>query len=156
MKRRALLTAAGVVLTGGIAGCSEEREYEPGSGDGSNGGDGGNGSEPIPTPEATPEDRPPAESLTILEHSVVRTEEGTDWETLSVEGRVRNDSDRQFGYAEIRVRFYNADGDLLDSMIDNVNDLDPGQVWQFSVPFLGWGAEAQAVDDYDIAVGTTF
>jgi hypothetical protein len=63
---------------------------------------------------------------------------------------------RQFGYAGVRVRFYDADEAVLDSMRDDVNDLDPGQVWRFSVPSLGWGEDARAVAGDDIAVGTTF
>lgn len=84
------------------------------------------------------------------------TERDTEWETITVEGRARNDSNRQFEYAEVSARFFHESGDLLDSMIDNVNDLDAGQTWRFSVSFLGWGEEARAVDSYDIAVGTTF
>jgi hypothetical protein len=41
-------------------------------------------------------------------------------------------------------------------MRDDVNDLDSGQVWRFSVPSLGWGEDARAVAGGDIAVGTTF
>lgn len=162
--RRQFITTAGALLSVGAAGCTEDRSYEPGNEGGTHPGDeeatdeqpSEDGTDPIPTPEETPENPPPEGSLTILEHQMVRTDEGTEWETLSVDGRARNDSDQQFGYAEIRVWFYDADETLLDSMIDNVNDLDPGREWQFSVPFLGWGEEAQAVDNYDIAVGTTF
>jgi len=41
-------------------------------------------------------------------------------------------------------------------MRDDVNDLDSGQVWRFSVPSLGWGEDARTVAGDDIAVGTTF
>lgn len=40
------------------------------------------------------------------------------------------------GSQVVRVRFFDADGALLDSMIDNVNDVDPGRFWRFPLQLL--------------------
>lgn len=97
-----------------------------------------------------------SEDVEILEHELVRQDEGTMAEQVSVEGRAENTSDQSFSYAEVRARFYNENGDLLESFIDNINDFAAGQTWAFEIVYPGIGEDAQEVADYDIAVGTNF
>jgi len=140
------LTSGAVVTS--LAGCSgEDTDFEEGntgSNDEDDGGDDG-------SDEATVQD-----DVEILEHELVREDEGGMAEQVSVEGRAENTSDESFSYVEIRARFYNEDGDLLDSFLDNINDFGAGQTWAFEVMYPGIGEDAQEVADYDIAVGTSF
>ena len=85
-------------------------------------------------------------SLKILSHTLKHDEYGTYW----VEGIAQNTGDKRLSYAEVRVRFYDSDGTLLDTSIDNTNDLDPGMKWRFKVYYFGDGTPAK----YDIGVGT--
>lgn len=141
MHRRTFVTAT--AATAALAGCaSDDPNYEDGdSNTGSGGGDDGASVE---------------EDVVIREHELVREDEGSMSESVSVKGRAENTSDQTFSYVEVRARFYNEAGDMLDSMIDNINDLEPGQTWSFEIQYLGIGDDAAEVADYDIAVGTSF
>jgi len=77
-------------------------------------------------------------------------------EQVGVEGRAENTSDESFSYVEVRARFYNENGDLLESFLDNINDFGAGQTWAFEIMYPAFGEDAQEVADYDIAVGTSF
>lgn len=137
-RRLFILTAvSSLVLTAGCTG--DDTEFEDGNGNGDGNGD----------PDVE-------EVVDILEHEMLRENEGEISESVSVEGRAENTSDDRLSYVEIRVRFYDANGDLLDSGIDNINDFDSGQVWRFEVSYLGFGDDAAEVDSYDIGVGTSF
>lgn len=57
-------------------------------------------------------------------------------------------------YAEVRVKFCDKEGTLLDTSPDDINDLGPGEAWNFEVMYLGMDAED--VDSYKIAVGSGF
>lgn len=142
-RRKYLATTAVSVAT--LAGCTEDTDYEDGSGNGTGNGGDGNG-----------EESDPDDALEILEHEMVREDEGTMAETVSVEGRAENVGDRQLSYVEVRARFYNEAGDQLDSSLDNVNDLDPGATWAFNIQHFAMGEDAAEVADYDIGVGTEF
>lgn len=150
MQRRSLLAMAGLSIATALAGCgaSDDTDFEDGNvGDGDDAVDDGDDS----GDEATVED-----DVEILEHELIREDEGSMAETVSVEGRAENTSDETFSYVEIRVRFYNEDGDLIESFLDNINDFESGQTWAFSVQYPGIGEDAAEVADYDIAVGTSF
>lgn len=152
MERRKVLALGGGLLSITIAGCGgDETEFEEGNG--------GDDSEPEPEPEEEEEEEEEVdaeEALNILEHEMVREDEGGPAEQVSVEGRAENVSDQQLAYAEVRARFFNEDGDQLDSSLDNINDLDPGATWAFEILYLEIGDGARDVDSYDIGVGANF
>lgn len=130
MDRRRLVKSTGSLLAAGlVTGCTGETDYQ--DGDGSEGGSG--------------------EEIEIVEHEI---SQGGEFEPISVEGVARNTGDSQLSYAEIRVRFYDSEGTLLESSIDNINDVDPGQQWRFEVVYPGMDGEEVA--EYDIAAGTSF
>lgn len=137
---------SGAVITS-FAGClGEDPDFEEGNTD-SNGDDGGDngGSEPSVQ-----------DDVEILEHELIRSDEGTAAEQVSVEGRAENTSEESFSYVEVRARFYNENGDLLESFLDNINDFESGQTWAFEIMYPAVGEDAREVADYDIAVGTSF
>lgn len=62
--------------------------------------------------------------------------EGWGWERDEfgisyIVGRVRNNSDKEYSYAEINFVLLDADGAQVGSTFDNVTDLQPGVTWKF-------------------------
>lgn len=88
---------------------------------------------------------PQTKKLTILSHEIGTT----SWGGISVTGIARNDSDGRLGYAEVKVRFYDVRGSLLETSFANVLDLDPGQTWSFEVLSFKEGPSR-----YEIGIGT--
>jgi hypothetical protein len=84
----------------------------------------------------------------ILEHHLVKDEFG-----VYVEGVAQNVGNKRLKYVEIKARFYDADGVLIDEFLDNHVDVDPGQKFKFKI-YGPMGDEAKNVAKYDIAVGT--
>ncbi|ODS36684.1 MAG: hypothetical protein A7315_14010 [Candidatus Altiarchaeales archaeon WOR_SM1_79] len=119
-----------------ISGCTTETEYQPGTPSG--------GEKQTETKSAS------EEKIKILDHEMVRGEFGN----LMVVGTAENVGDKQLSYAEIRVRFYDKDDVLLETFMDNINDVGPGQKWRFEVMYPGM--DTQKVDHYDIGVGTVW
>lgn len=163
MDRRRLLLAGTASLTTVLAGCSSDNGSGNGGGDGDgdgNGSSGGNESEGNESGENESGGNESADSqnvanapqgenvlenngLEITEHEVA----GEEFE-LSVDGIAENTTDETKDYVEVRVRAYDADGNQLDSYLDNTTDLQGGGTWSFSVAIL----EYEEFDDYDIQV----
>jgi len=123
MRRRRLLAAIAVTPALATAGCSDD----PG--------------EEILEPRAR-----------VVESELVREHEGTDEETVTVRGVIERTDDREITYLEVRVRFYDADGEQLDSTIEQVSDVAEGDRWEFAVLFPDVGERAALVVDYDAEV----
>jgi hypothetical protein len=141
MLRRGFLAGVGTAASATLAGCgTDDPEFESGNG---GGGDDSSTSEPD-------------NDIEILEHQLLRENEGTNSERVSVEGSAENTSGEQLSYAEVRARFLDEDGALLESSLDNVNDLGSEMKWQFEISFPGFGEDAAAVSEYEIAVGNTY
>lgn len=81
---------------------------------------------------ATSTTTPSKPNLEVVEHHSCSTEYGTN----AVCGTVQNNSSRNYGYAQVSVNFYDKNGNLIDSSLDNINNLGAGQKWKFQVPFL--------------------
>jgi hypothetical protein len=88
------------------------------------------------------------EKLQILNHTGGITEYGSPMVT----GTAKNISSSNLIYAEIRVKWYDTAGTLLDTSIDNINDLNPGETWRFEVIYFGSEKNVR----YTIGVGTTW
>lgn len=124
MRRRHLLSVAGAVAVA-VAGCSGD---------------------PIgPDDDADDVDEPPAR---VVESELVRAHEGTDEETVTVEGVVERTRDVEITYLEVRVEFYAEGEQLLDSTVEHLDDVTEGDRWPFSVVFSGVGEAAARVVDH--------
>ncbi len=121
-----LIVALAVGLPLGLVGCAET-QYHPGEG----------------APPAT-------EKLEILSHSMSTTEFGL----LVIKGVAKNVSSSNLSYAEVRVKFYDAAGNLIDTSLDNINDLAAGETWSFEVMYFGMDTEN--VKSYKIGVGSVW
>jgi hypothetical protein len=130
MKRKTILGLIAVVAIVAVAmfsGCVEEPKYEEGAG--------------------TPTE---SKNLEILDHHMETGEFGN----LIIKGTAKNIGSSSLSYAEVRVKFYDKEGTLLDTSLDNINDLGPGETWNFKDMYLG--TDTENVDSYKIAVGSVF
>lgn len=125
-RRRVLATLASAVLA---AGCTEG---EPENG--------------------TPDDDDPDERVEIESHELVRYDEGTDDESVAVEGEVRiNESGLE--HIELEARFFDAEEEQLDITNERLEEFDVG-VQPFAIQYPGFGEAARAVQGYQIAVAS--
>jgi GMP synthase-like glutamine amidotransferase len=46
-------------------------------------------------------------------------------------GKVRNNTERNYGYVQVEINLYGKDGTLLGSTLANVNNLGAGKTWAF-------------------------
>lgn len=123
MRRRRLLAAVAVASSLATAGCSDDSDEE------------------ILEPRAR-----------VARSELVREHEGTDDERVAVEGVVERTSDEEITYLEVRVRFFDADDELLDTTIEQVPDVTEGDRWEFTVVFPDVGERAALVDDHEAEV----
>lgn len=124
MDRRRFLSVVAVVA---VAGCND-------------GPPDGNGTD-------TPDDR-----VELVGHYLVRIDVGSEEERAIVEGTVRiTEPDLQ--YIELRVQFYDAEGEQLDSTNERIQELEEG-TQRFAVEYPRRGEAARAVDDYEIEIQT--
>lgn len=133
--RRTVLTSA-VAVVAGLAGCggSSDDDYQEGSGDG--GGD-----------DADTEEE--GGGLELLEDELVVEETDYGSKEVYIRGVVKNNSDSIQDYVQVKARIYNADGQQLDSYMDNTTDLAGGAEWPFEIMVM---EDPEEVDDYDISV----
>ena len=90
------------------------------------------------------------ETIEILEHDFEYGEFGN----LYVVGKAKNTGSKSLAYAEVRAKFYDDDGALLCTSLDNINDFGPGETWNFKIIYFELNTEEVA--SYKIAAGTSF
>ncbi len=91
---------------------------------GSDNTDQGTGNKNNGTPAASDKVKTP--DLEVIEH----TTESDSFSTYIV-GKVKNNTDKQFSYAQVEINLYDAEGAQVGSTIDNTNNLEPGGTWKF-------------------------
>ncbi|MFC6904758.1 FxLYD domain-containing protein [Halalkalicoccus tibetensis] len=153
MRRRDLLASTVAACT--LAGCvgngdDEDEPEEPEDPDDSD--------DPEEPDEEEPEDPEEGERVEIVESELVREEAGTDGESVVVRGVVapRDDveEDVEVNYVEVRAAFHDAEGETLDTIIEQV-EIDPEvDQWGFEVSYPHIGERAAEVEDYELEVGT--
>ncbi|MDL5361703.1 FxLYD domain-containing protein [Halalkalicoccus sp. NIPERK01] len=141
MRRRELLVSTGVACA--LAVCVGDDERVPDRPEEPNGPD-----------DSEEPDRPEeGERVEIVESVLVHQHVGTDEETVSVRGVVVPQEGVEVSYVEIRASFYDAEGELLDTTIEQV-EIDEGDRWNFEVVYPQVGERATEVEDYELEVGT--
>ncbi|AFZ72079.1 FxLYD domain-containing protein [Natronobacterium gregoryi] len=91
----------------------------------------------------------------IVWDDLVRDDPGTEDERIVVWGIVRNVGGRTLTYVEIRATFFDAAGDQLESVIENVDqDVSSGEEWPFQVEFPHFGERAAEVEEYELEPAT--
>lgn len=51
-------------------------------------------------------------------------------------GKVKNNSSCNVGYAQVEINLYDKKGNLIDSTIDNINNVEPNSTWIFEAPVI--------------------
>ena len=51
-------------------------------------------------------------------------------------GTVKNNSNHNAGYVQVEINLYDKKGNLIDSTLDNVNNLEPYATWKFQAPII--------------------
>ena len=88
--------------------------------------------------------------LEILSHKL----DYGDYGNLIISGTAKNVAGRELSYASIDVKFYDSDGAVIGTSLDNINNLGNDEIWKFEVYYLGM--DTYNVDDYSIEVGSTW
>ncbi len=91
-----------------------------------------------------------SEPLTILSHNL----DYTDYGGLMITGVAKNTGNKKLNYAQVDVKFYDAENNVLGNSFDNINNLGAGETWKFKVVYLG--TDDYNVDSYNISVGATW
>jgi len=73
----------------------------------------------------------PSKPLQLLDHSG-----SYDESTTTIVGRVRNNTDRPYSYAQITFSLFDNGGNQVGTTIANIANLEPRAVWKFKA--IGW------------------
>lgn len=72
------------------------------------------------------------ENLELIGYEISTDEFGSDM----IVGTVKNNSGKQYSYAQIEFNLYDSDGNQIGSTFDNINNLEPDKAWKFSAIIL--------------------
>ena len=94
------------------------------------------------------------EALQILSHSMTVHKFSGDMlqSTVTVKGKAENISDFTLSSASIAVKFYDADGKLIDNSSAVTQNLGAGGIWDFTVQSSG--PDAWKIVNYDITASS--
>ena len=99
-----------------------------------------------------PETDTPDGRVELVEHGLVRRNVGSDEELAVIEGTVRI-NEPGLEYIELRAEFYDTEGELLDTTLERIQELEEGKQ-EFTVEYPRQGEAATEVETYDISVST--
>lgn len=85
----------------------------------------GTGSAPAVSTPAAPS-TPSVPALQLVEHSVKKDNFAT-----YIVGTVKNNSSKQYGYAQVEINLYDTSGAVVGSTLANINNLEPNGTWKF-------------------------
>lgn len=129
-------------------------------GDGGGEGDGDDGSKQSNDSKNESDDPREGERVEIVASELVREDVGTEEESVAVRGVVRVKEGVEVSYVEIRALFYDAEGKLLDTIIEQIDEVgrhgdDPeGRRWEFEIVYPQIGEDAAEVESYELEIGT--
>lgn len=89
------------------------------------------------------------EGVEFIEHNPEVDEYGL----LYIVGKLKNTEDTSISSVEIYVKYYDDEGNVLDSGFDYIDDLGPDEIWNFEIMYLG---NSEDVASYKIAVSTDY
>ena len=97
-----------------------------------------------------PDEVTPSEELLILSLTMTQDEHGF----IVIKGTVMNVSPSNPSSAEIQIELYDAEETLLDTALDSISDLGPGETWDFEIACPG--IDAEEVKRFEIVVGSAW
>ena len=94
---------------------------------------------------------PPAGELAVLKHSLTKGDSGS----VEVQVTVKNVGASTIELAQVKVNFYDAQRNLIDSSSDGVMNLKPGQSWDFEIVCPGVGCDQVKSYEIETMAGTS-
>lgn len=110
-----------------------------------------------------PDEPEEGDHVEIVESELVREDAGTEEETVAIHGIAQVKEGAEVSYVEIRALFYDAEGELLDTIIEQIDEVDrhgeegddyEGRRWEFEILYPYVGEDAAEVESYELEVGT--
>lgn len=62
--------------------------------------------------------------------------------TMYIEGKIKNNTDKEYSYVEVTFNLYDKDGNQLGTAMDNINNLEPNGTWKYKA--TSWTTEKVA------------
>lgn len=81
--------------------------------------------------EAVKPEEPKKQDLEILEHKFVKEKYSS-----KVVGKVKNNTTKTYGYAQVEINLYDKDNTLVGSTLANINNFEAGTTWKFEAIVL--------------------
>ena len=72
------------------------------------------------------------QDLEVLDHSPCTG----DFGSRMICGTIINNTNSTKSYVQIEINLYDASGNLIDSTLDNINNLEPNGKWKFKAPIM--------------------
>jgi len=88
--------------------------------------------------------------IEVFDDELIREDAGTGYESVRVEGTIRNVGNTKVSSMEVRIRFMDGEGFTGNVERETVTQLDPNQTWDFDVAHSGIGKSVREVEGYDI------
>ena len=51
--------------------------------------------------------------------------------TTYIEGKIKNNTDKEYSYVQVTFNLYDKDGAQLGTAMDNINNLEPNGIWKY-------------------------
>lgn len=61
----------------------------------------------------------------------------TIYGNYQIRGRIKNNNTLKYTYIELKFACYDKKGNVVDTIIDNTENLNSGQIWEFNATYLG-------------------
>ena len=58
--------------------------------------------------------------------------------SVNIKGKLKNTSGQEFSYVSVTFAIYDAEGNQIETALDNMNYLQPNSTWAFDASMLGW------------------
>ena len=58
--------------------------------------------------------------------------------SVEIKGKMKNTTKKEFSYVSVTFAIYDAEGNQIETAMDNMNYLQPGGVWSFTATMFGW------------------
>jgi hypothetical protein len=96
----------------------------------------------IPEPEIT------TPNLRVLKYNEARPEVGR----LIITGIAKNDGKTSVPHAEVQIKFYDANNNVITSAKDTTDNFEPGGTWEFTIVYPG--PDSRKVYSYKVSIAS--
>lgn len=150
MERRQFLTLAGGGASFSVVGCigGDENDGSQSSNDSNNGSKG----EPTDSNESEEETGNTTNgepNLVNHGHELVTNE--SESPSIAVEYEVENNGDGVASFLEVKIDWYNADGDYIETDEQSAWVLEPRETWLAYIPAYSRSGQEDEIDDYELS-----